>query len=560
MKLDLSKFKKVDSSPTHTTLKHIDGHELHIKHSSLSPKMRGQLADLPTAMADGGEVDEAQKAPAAPEAPQAPQPPVTINVNSAPQIPEAFSNPAPGAMAAAKSAQDAPITQLSPEQVAEANKSNLPYGVTPESLASPAAAPADVAAQPPQGAPATSPAPTQGMTPASADASQANYLLKGIGEQESGIKQAAGAAAIQAQAEKLALAKSSQEQEAAQASYQKHVSELDQQRATVTQAIEDHKIDPSHFVDSMDNWGKVRTAIGLFLGGLGQGFIGGDNPALQMLQANINRDIEAQRANLGKKENLLSANMRQYGNLRDAQDMTRVMLNDRVSTEVKKAAANAAGPMAQAQATQLLGKLHTDNAGLVQQIGMRQALTNAGPGSLSQQDPAKFIKFVVPEHQQTAAYKELGEAQEVSKAKQNVLSAFNEIAKINTPGNRTLNPIQSRSQINAIKDPIVAGLSKDTAGRFTEQDAKMLDSIFPSVTDNEASIARKRQQLDVLLSKKMQYPTLAGNYLDVDKFQSTTGDQAAKLSPQQQEWVKWARGPGANTPKAALLLKKLGLQ
>lgn len=52
--MDLSKFRKVAADDKSTTLRHEDGHEMRIAHSALSPKVRGQLAALPEAMAEGG--------------------------------------------------------------------------------------------------------------------------------------------------------------------------------------------------------------------------------------------------------------------------------------------------------------------------------------------------------------------------------------------------------------------------------------------------------------------------------------------------------------------------
>lgn len=56
--MDLSKFKKVMSDAHSTTMRNHLGHEVRIAHSALSPKMRGELAALPTQnYADGGEAE-----------------------------------------------------------------------------------------------------------------------------------------------------------------------------------------------------------------------------------------------------------------------------------------------------------------------------------------------------------------------------------------------------------------------------------------------------------------------------------------------------------------------
>ena len=48
MKLPINKLKKVSSDATHTVLQHEDGHQVRVAHAPLSPKMRSQLAALPS--------------------------------------------------------------------------------------------------------------------------------------------------------------------------------------------------------------------------------------------------------------------------------------------------------------------------------------------------------------------------------------------------------------------------------------------------------------------------------------------------------------------------------
>lgn len=52
---DLSRFKKVASDKTTTTLRHTNGHEIKLAHGGLTPKMKADLDKLPIFMADGGD-------------------------------------------------------------------------------------------------------------------------------------------------------------------------------------------------------------------------------------------------------------------------------------------------------------------------------------------------------------------------------------------------------------------------------------------------------------------------------------------------------------------------
>lgn len=328
----------------------------------------------------------------------------------------------------------------------------------------------------------------------------------GLGEQVAGLKgQAAGEAKLgELQANSLNQQIHAEQQ--LQASYQQHYQDLQQERQSFQQDIQNQHIDPNHYIGSMDTSQKIATALGLIMGGLGSGITGQPSAALQFLNNQIDRDIAAQKANLGKGENLLNANLRQFGNLRDATDMTRAMMTDVVSNQLKLAAAKTTDKAAQARAQQAIGALEIQAAPVMSQIAMRRSILGGMQGG--KVDPSQVIRMVIPKEQQNEAYKELKEAQALSKGRDNVIKAIDRVAKLNSVGNRTMNPLQSVSQIKAIKDPIIAELSKATAGRFTEQDSKMLDSLFPEITDTDESVSVKRAAAIKLLNEKMNFPIL----------------------------------------------------
>jgi len=117
-------------------------------------------------------------------------------------------------------------------------------------------------------------------------------------------------------------------------------------------------------------------------------------------------------------------------------------------------------PMARARALDAAGKLDVQTAPIMSQIAMRQSLLSPQAGRIP---PEQVVRMVVPEAQQKDAYKELQESQQMNKARDNILESFDRLTKINTVGNRLASPIQSARQVAAIKDPLVAQLSKETA-------------------------------------------------------------------------------------------------
>lgn len=354
--------------------------------------------------------------------------------------------------------------------------------------------------QPPKGQPSA-----QNQDPFGTNATMESFQ-QGLGEAKAGIGAEARAIGQQGAAEALALHDSVQKQQAAQHDYQSNYNRLEEERQNFQQDLKDQHIDPNHYMNSLGTVGKVRTAIGLILGGMGAGVTHQENTALKFLQSQIDRDIHAQAAEMGKKENLLKANMQQFGNLHDAMSMTRMMQNDIVSMQLKEAAAKSMDPLARARALQAAGKLDMDTSSMQGQMAMRRTLLDgANAGHV---DPAKIVNLLIPEHQRGEANKELTAAQNMVAGRDNVVSAFDQLAKINTVGNRVLNPIQSKRQIDGILGPIVAQLSKETAGRFTEQDAGMLNGLFPRPGNSDETNRINRARAVQLIQEKMHFPIL----------------------------------------------------
>lgn len=512
MKMDFSKFKKLASDGKTTTLQHPDGHKIVLAHSALSPKLRGQLAEIPMAkggavkaMADGGDTsdDSGTDQPAA--APQIP----AININlggGQPQMPASLINPNPGAEAIARTQAAAPpVTTFTPGDAAHPPDV---YGIDPEQWAkdhapqtpAPAATPSDTAAPNPTAQPSTGASDPYG-TQAYNDA-----FMHGLGEQKAGLAAEGKAAQAEGDAQQAALQPAIQKQQESIQNYQQHYSSLDGERQRFMQAFEHQQIDPQHYLNNMTTGKRIATAIGLIAGGIGGALTHSPNAAQEFLNAQIDRDINAQKANLGKTQSLLDLNMKQFGNLRDATDMTRVMSSDVVSNQLKAAAAKSIGPLTKARLLQEAGKLDQQAAPVLSQIAMRRTLLSGMQAG--QVAPENVVRMIVPQQEQAAAYKELQSAQNLAKGRDNLLSAFDQLGQINTVGNRVTSPVQTPKQVAAIRDPLLAQLVKDSEGRITPQDTDMIKALFPAPGDSADTSATKRAQLTKFVTEKMNFPLL----------------------------------------------------
>ena len=336
--------------------------------------------------------------------------------------------------------------------------------------------------------------------------------MQGIGEQKAGLASQYEAQVMEAQKAQIAIQEQQAKQQALAEEYQSHTKSLQQERDSLMKDLNGGHINPNQFWEDKSFMGKLGTAIGLIMGGIGGGLTGQENPAMKFLQAQMDRNINAQRLNLENKHNLLNANRAQFQNERDALDATRIMQNDIVSNQLKLAAAQAAEPKAKAALLMNAGQIDQQSAAMQGQLAARRALmSGAGKGLV---DPSVMIRMVVPPEHQKDAYKEMAEAQGLVKTKDNLLSAFDQVEKINTVGGALTSPLQTHKQTRAIIDPLVAQLSKETAGRFTEADSAMVESLFPAKGDNPQTIAIKRQKLQSLISQKMNFPLLKSYGLD----------------------------------------------
>lgn len=152
---------------------------------------------------------------------------------------------------------------------------------------------------------------------------------------------------------------------------------LDNERKAHMADIENGHIDPNQYWtgDAHGNGGhsRIMAGIGMILAGFNP--TTNPNAAIDYINKQMDMNIKAQERNLGANENLLSANLKQFGNLKDARDMTRLMLNDTLGHQLAQAAAAAQTPQAKAAAQMAQSKLMMDAVPEAQNLSMRRMLT-----------------------------------------------------------------------------------------------------------------------------------------------------------------------------------------
>lgn len=140
------------------------------------------------------------------------------------------------------------------------------------------------------------------------------------------------------------------------------------------------KIDPNRIWHNSSTGQKVAASIGIILGGIGAGLSRGPNQALEVLNDQVNKDIEAQKLEMGKKQNLLSLNMQKYKNLQDAELKTKIDYATALQAQLAKVAAQSGSQQALASGHAMQAVLQEKIMNWSSQIGQANALKKLAGG------------------------------------------------------------------------------------------------------------------------------------------------------------------------------------
>lgn len=456
--LDLRKFKKLHSNDHTTTLVHPDGHQIKIAHKNLKPDMRKSLDGLQKFESGGSVLDQPTT-----DQGMTPVDPASIDTTSIMASPTAPVGPAdPGAMQAAQTVDRPP---------AEPNV-NMP-------------------------------APQQ-STPPSLQHST-DPMQEAAAMQMAGVQGEANATSAQGKKEAIAADKQVADMEQLNKSYQQQHSEITAEIDNATHDFMNGHIDPKHFFNSQSDMGKVSTAIGLILGGMGGGLTGQENPALKFLNQQIDRDIDAQKMNMSKQGNLIKILQDKMGNMRDATTMAKSIYAGIYTAKLEKAAAESKDPMAQARAMQAKGQIAGAIAPAIQEMALRQSvLQGLRAGSVT---AAQAVPVLVPKEHQAAAFKETGQAENMKDNEQAIMDNFDAAAKKNTVLRRAAHLGAEPAELTNVRNMLMPVL-KDNEGRVNETEIKLMEDFLPKAGDTDEKIAIKRKALMQFTQAKKATPTL----------------------------------------------------
>ena len=356
--LNLSKFKKVKSDNDYTELQDNNGHIIRINNKHIGTGLRESLNALPSVgepqkFFAGGPVKKPDEIMADSVLSQySMQPDTYAQQFGAPSVAAALQhNPKANLNSETNTPVEAPTAPKLPtpiiDEASSTNQSNTDILPSQESIG-------------------------------------VDQMMLGESEQIAGLKNEANAISAAAREQSKAAEAQQAQQLEFKAQIENNATQYAKDIDQVTADYNNAKIEPNRIFNNMDSMGRAKTVFALMLGGLGAGLAGGENMAMKALDDLIKRDVDAQKADMTKKENLVSMLNKKYGNVQDAVRLAHAYQADIYANELEKIAAKSKDPQAQARAQQQIGEMKAKyGAGLLQ-----TAAEQAKAASASQKPPS----------------------------------------------------------------------------------------------------------------------------------------------------------------------------
>lgn len=302
--LNLKEFEKVAEDGKTTTMRHKNGHEIRVILKALRPIEREQLKRLK--MAEGGKVQR------------------FADTEDTVKPEESNSSETPNS----STAQDQPggthitINAAQPAQ---------PAAPAPQVQQSPAAKLAESPVNPAVGA--TPPNANMLNPNGTLNAPEAVNFQQKAEREKQAVEAAAGKQIANTEAARVKAEAELNKQ------VQNNYNEFKPRADALRQYNIDHPFNEKSYTENMAPARKVTTAIGLILGGMGQGLVGGSNPAMDYLNAQIDRDIAGQKERADREKTIYGAYKDLYGEGVATNALTKVSMNDIYTHKMNQAAA-----------------------------------------------------------------------------------------------------------------------------------------------------------------------------------------------------------------------------
>jgi hypothetical protein len=559
--MKLPGYQLLHNNPDHFVVKHEkSGHELRVAKHMLSPTVHAKITAMPIVkapgtpkvqkFADGDEVKAPDaNAPAPTPAPDPgtqgdDTPPVAPGQDVSIALPGGATPPMPATtlnkQATPATGEDIPEPTTADFSAEKASKLADQYGISQKDAADLLANTPNAASRSPAGGgPVTVVKPEDRVgTPPPGGKNPFDLYTSTLMESLSGQSKAAQAAQdaiAKGQADAAKAQKALQNTLiTAQNNHASEIARLNQKDDTLFQAASTGKVDPNRYWNNMSTAGKIGSSIALALGGLAGGLNKtGQNVALTSINNAIDRDIDAQKANINQNNNLYNMNLSRLRNENQAYTETKVDALTLAQAKVAQAVATSGSEQAKAQGQMLMAQMGQQKAALQYQLGTSNATAANGPSPDSVR--MAITTGMIPQAQQKDAVKELGEYDKVKNALDNTDKVFDIALNNATYSQRALPAwvptIRDKSKIyQGVTDAWLNNIAREVDGRVTPTEIDQMRHSLPQAGDTPEVRSAKIGEIKNLIRSKFSFPTLEMGRVIPPNFQAQSSNARSPLS------------------------------
>jgi hypothetical protein len=308
------------------------------------------------------------------------------------------------------------------------------------------------------------------------------------------------------------------------AAFKKERDDITAQNTQLFNAVAGNKIDPNQY---WEGHSKILSAIGVLLGGIAGGMNGtNQNQVLSNINNSIQQNIEAQKSSTSNKINLYKLGLERYKDEVSAQEFATLQYNAMAQGTLQKIAAQTGSFQAQATAHQMIGQIGKQQDVLRSELSMRQAAMQSfnqpiqSTGTINQNKLRLGIASgLIPKDEVPLAMKESGEYDQLRTVLSNADETFN-IGQKNANWRQAMLPgptlMQDSKRYNQAVDRFLGNITKDTEGRVTPADVKLMEPSMPSFTDNPETAKEKWEGVKDLIRQKYHFPVLKNHRIIAD--------------------------------------------
>jgi len=194
-------------------------------------------------------------------------------------------------------------------------------------------------------------------------------IEQGLKQQEQAIKAQMDAEVARAQAMEQVQAEQALKMRAMEQEATKQVAEHQMLADQAAQDVLNAKVDPNRYWKGQGVAQAATSIVGLILGSIGAANTG-QNSVVPLIDKAIDRDIEAQKMELGKKQNFLSYMLQRGHDLQSGIQFRKAFMMDVFAAQLQSTAAKAESPIIRAKGEQLAAQLKIQGAQIRQQAAL----------------------------------------------------------------------------------------------------------------------------------------------------------------------------------------------